>query len=93
MRKNRLIIIFLWIIVMLAVTAHASWANDLKKVNINKASIAELTQLKRIGPKIAQRIVDYRDTHGPFKMPEDIVIIKGIGPKILELNKRRITIK
>ena len=50
----------------------------------------ELTQLKRIGPKLSQRIVEYREKHGPFEGPGDIMQVKGIGPKTFELNKERI---
>lgn len=65
----------------------------LKKININVASLDELTALKRIGPKYAQRIIDYRINVGPFEKPEDIVKVKGIGPKTFEANKDVITVK
>ena len=68
-------------------------AKEMKKININEASVAELTQLNRIGPKIAQRIVEYRENHGPFVQPEDIMNVKGIGPKTFKLNKDRITVE
>jgi len=69
------------------------WAQETEKININTASVLELTQLKRIGPTIAQRIVDYREKHGQFELPEDIMKVKGIGPKIFELNKDRIAVE
>jgi len=68
-----------------------SLAQEAEKININKASAVELTQLKRIGPKLSQRIVEYREKHGPFERPDDIMLVKGIGPKTFELNKDRIT--
>ena len=68
-------------------------AEDAGKVNINKASVADLMKLKNIGQKYAERIVAYREKNGPFKKPEDITNVKGIGPKILALNKDRITVK
>lgn len=61
-------------------------------ININTATIDELTQLKRIGPSFAQRIVEYREQYGPFKAPEDIVLVKGIGQRTWEENKNLITI-
>jgi competence protein ComEA len=57
------------------------------KVNINKASVDELSTLKRIGPSYAQRIVDYRKQNGPFEKPEDIMKVRGIGIKTFEANK------
>jgi competence protein ComEA len=68
-----------------------SLAQEAEKININKASAVELTQLKRIGPKLSQRIVEYREKHGPFERPGDIMQVRGIGPKTFELNKDRIT--
>lgn len=61
------------------------------KIDINKASVDELQQLKHIGPELAERIVEYRTEHGPFERVEDITKVKGIGTKVLEENKDRIT--
>jgi competence protein ComEA len=66
-------------------------AQDQVKVNINKASVDELSTLKRIGPSYAQRIVDYRKQNGPFEKPEDIMKVRGIGIKTFEANKDFIT--
>jgi len=69
------------------------WAADGDKININLATVEELIQLNRIGEKYAQRIVAFREENGPFKMPEDIMNVKGIGPKVFELNKDRIVVE
>jgi competence protein ComEA len=53
-------------------------------VNINTASAADLETLPRVGPSLAQRIVDYRAEHGPFAAIEDIMQVSGIGPSIFE---------
>lgn len=54
-------------------------------ININVASVAEIARaLPGIGPQKAQRIVDWRNTHGPFQSREQLLDIKGIGPKTLE---------
>jgi competence protein ComEA len=66
-------------------------AQEQVKVNINKASVDELSTLKRIGPSYAQRIVDYRQKNGPFEKPEDIMKVQGIGIKTFEANKDFIT--
>ncbi|MGD9036966.1 MAG: helix-hairpin-helix domain-containing protein, partial [Syntrophobacterales bacterium] len=62
-------------------------AQEQVKVNINKASVDELSTLKHIGPSYAQRIVDYREKNGPFQKPEDIMKVRGIGIKTFEANK------
>lgn len=57
-------------------------------VNINTANIQSLAKnIKGIGVKKAEAIVLYRKTHGPFKRIDDIVKVKGIGPKLLEKNR------
>jgi comEA protein len=48
-------------------------------VNINSASVEELTVLKGIGPKTAEKIVNYRIENGGFKSAEELMKVKGIG--------------
>ena len=62
------------------------------KVNINTAGLAELETLPRIGPVLAQRIIDYRTANGPFATIEDITRVSGIGPATLEQIKDLITV-
>jgi competence protein ComEA len=54
------------------------------RVNINTADLMALDSLPGIGPAIAQRILDYREAHGPFSRIEDITNVPGIGPATLE---------
>lgn len=61
-------------------------------ININTASVAELETLPGIGPVIAQRIVAYRDTHGPFSGIEDVQEVRGIGAALLADIETRITV-
>jgi competence protein ComEA len=72
---------------------HLAFAEDSQKVNINTATVQELIKLDRIGPAFAQRIVQYREEIGPFRMPEDIMKVKGIGEKTFEANRDRITVE
>ena len=53
-------------------------------VNINKASVEELTALPGIGEVLAQRIVDYRLENGPFQTTEELMNVSGVGEKKYE---------
>ena len=68
-------------------------AKETTSVNINTASVEELTQLKGVGKKYATRIVAYREENGGFKTPEEIINVRGIGNKILEKNKEAIVVE
>jgi len=50
-------------------------------INLNTATQAQLESLPGIGPKAAQRILEYRQKNGNFKKPEDLMNVKGIGEK------------
>ena len=54
------------------------------KVNLNTASVEQLAELPKVGPVLAQRIVDWRTEQGPFKSPEELDAVDGVGPKMLE---------
>jgi competence protein ComEA len=57
-----------------------SWGQESVRININQASAKELAQLKKVGPKYAVRIIEYRQKYGPFKLTEELMEIPGIGP-------------
>lgn len=61
-------------------------------ININTATVSELDTLPGIGPTTAQKIVDYRDSHGPFLNIEDIVNVSGIGPTTYDRIRDLITV-
>lgn len=64
-----------------------------QKVNINTAGAGELETLPGIGPTLAQRIMNYRQSNGPFQHPEDIKKVKGIGDGIFVQIQDLITVK
>lgn len=61
-------------------------------MNINTATAAELDRLPGIGPAFAERIVLDRDENGPFGTVDDLVRVKGIGPKKLEKIRPFVTV-
>jgi comEA protein len=62
-------------------------------ININTADEKLLCQLPGIGQKTAQRIIEYRQTHGRFNSIEEIMNVRGIGPKKFERLKNLITVR
>ncbi|MGX9900794.1 helix-hairpin-helix domain-containing protein [Arthrobacter sp. SA17] len=61
-----------------------SGAASTDKMDLNTASVDELGTLPRVGPVLAQRIVDWRKEHGNFKTIEELDAVDGVGPKMLE---------
>jgi competence ComEA-like helix-hairpin-helix protein len=61
-------------------------------ININTAEATELQQVPGIGPSTAQKILDTRKSYGNFKSVDDLLAIKGIGPKKLDKMRKYLTI-
>lgn len=55
------------------------------KVNINTATAEQLSLLPRVGPSVAERIIQFRDKNGRFKKPEDLLLVSGIGDRTFDL--------
>lgn len=89
LKKNVYLAVLVTIAVILTGTCYA---NAMDTININTAPVEQLSELERVGAKYAQRIVEYREKYGPFKAPEEIMNVKGIGQKTWEANKDRIVV-
>lgn len=81
-RKSNLLLFF---ILFLPATVFAA-------VNINTADKATLISLNGVGEVKAQAIIDYREADGPFRVIEDIMKVKGIGPATFAAIKSGITV-
>ena len=77
-------------------SSESSTENDSKPhteiININTAEKQNLVKLPKIGTVTAERIIRFRDDYGPFKSIDDLLKVKGIGPKTLEKLKPQITL-
>jgi competence protein ComEA len=75
------------IAVLIVVAASAAVAGDTGPtgvVNVNTAGAEQLQLLPRIGPALAERIIEFRDANGPFASVGELVAVKGIGERSLE---------
>lgn len=62
-------------------------------VNINTADAATISaELKGIGLSKAEAIVEYRSKHGPFRSPDDLSLVKGIGERTVDINRKDIRV-
>lgn len=65
---------------------------DSNKISINNATASDLTELSGIGPALASRIIEYRETNGLFQTIEDLMNVKGIGQAKFDALKESITL-
>jgi competence protein ComEA len=84
---KRKIIVSLW-------TALCPMLSLAGPVNVNTADAATISsELQGVGLARAEAIVQYREANGPFKSADDLVAVKGIGARTIELNRNNILLK
>ena len=66
-----------------AAAAAEKQGDGAQQIDLNSASREQLMQVKGIGPALADRIVEFRKEHGPFRRVEDILKVRGVGEKSL----------
>jgi competence protein ComEA len=87
MKKIRPLINSLVLVALVLTAMPALAAEGRRVVNVNTADAAQLALLPRVGPAVAQRILDFRKQNGPFKSTEDLLLVRGIGEKTFQLIK------
>ena len=107
MKTTKLIIAFICAVMMFTVAGHvfaaeksiegqaveqAAVEEAAGKIDLNSADSQMLAQLPGIGLKKAEMITAYREANGPFKSVDELLEVKGIGPKVLEKLKPLITL-
>lgn len=70
----------------------AATAQQQAMVNLNKSTFEQLVTLKGVGETKAQAIIVYRQQMGAFKSISELSKVSGIGEKVIDLNKTRLTI-
>ena len=90
MKMIRKTLIYCLLILVFGLTCQPAFSST--KIDINTATSAQLVELKGIGEKTAQKIIEYRKKH-KFKSVDELVNVKGIGTKTLEKIRDQITVK
>lgn len=80
------------LILFLVQSGQAKKKPPLHPVNLNTASSSELQLVPGIGPSTADKILQMRKSYGTFKSVDDLLAIRGIGPKKLEKMRRYLTV-
>jgi competence protein ComEA len=73
-------------------TAATVTATATAPVNLNTATVEQLATIPGVGPKMAERIIDYRQKNGGFKKVEDLMNVSGVGEKSFLKMKPLITV-
>lgn len=66
---------------------------DGERIDVNRAPPEQLDRLPRVGPALAERIVAYRESAGPFRSVEDLNRVSGIGPALLEAIRPHVDVR
>jgi len=75
-----------------ATSRSARQPSRVARVDLNRADVAELTQLPGIGPMLAARIVQAREADGPFAAVDDLHHVGGVSRRTIERLRRLVTV-
>ena len=89
----RFILSFLFLSLLFSVASlPAKKKPPVKPVNLNTATLEQLQQVPGIGPVTAEKILRMRKSYGAFKSVDDLLAIRGIGPKRIEKMRKYLTV-
>ncbi len=71
----------------------STWKMEIHRININTADAQELQTLHGIGEVLAERIIERRESVGPYRSVEELLEVKGIGPAKLEGFRAQVVIE
>ncbi len=83
------LLVFMAFLMCLAMPLQVQGAGQ---IDLNTATVTELQSLPSVGPKTAEKIVEYREKHGAFHSVDELVNVKGIGMKKLERIRSMVTV-
>lgn len=72
--------------------AQEAFMPDVRPLDLNTATAEELMALPGIGEELSRRILEYRETHGPFAAVEELMEVSGIGEAKLAALEGRVTV-
>ena len=82
------------LLTLLATSLFSIWAWAAQPVNVNSANADEIAEsLKGVGLSKAAAIVSYRETNGPFKHVDELINVKGIGIRTVDINREYILLE
>jgi competence ComEA-like helix-hairpin-helix protein len=91
MFRHKSTIAFALVLGLLALAVPAAAAEGV--VNVNTADASTLQLLPRVGPAVAERIIEFREANGAFKSKEDLLLVRGIGERTFELMEPYVAIE
>lgn len=89
----RIALVFAFVISVTPIWATSAMVASSEVVNINTAKASELSQLPRIGPALATRILEFREENGAFTKAEDLMLVRGIGDRTFRLLEPFVALK
>lgn len=92
MKKNK-IIFCIALLAIFSILASLSYAKDADKINLNKATVEELSKVPGLNPDLAKKIIDARKENGEFVDMDELLDIDGIDVKLLRQLKKYLIIK